>query len=239
MVILRGLKSAGVSEVVSRDLSRTPDSAKPLTYDNDRFIGKKAPPNRFRNVMSPIEEEEIGEQMTVSPAMEAGSQPIELFAAPHASSSLISETLFIGRSSSSLDSEKINPACRSSNSYGSPNSIVIHYEEDLRANVEEVFDPDAAQYDSATSPDKPAGYIVLDFRRKMISMIGMGHRAELYVARVAKCLVAINGRERVNVDNLKKAIIESIGAVSAGLDLGKEEPLTQFLNALCKCLCQA
>ncbi|KAF3633147.1 hypothetical protein FXO38_25731 [Capsicum annuum] len=168
-----GLKSAGVSEVVSRDLSRTPDSAKPLTYDNDRFIGKKAPPNRFRNVMSPIEEEEIGEQMTVSPAMEAGSQPIELFAAPHASSSLISETLFIGRSSSSLDSEKINPACRSSNSYGSPNSIVIHYEEDLRANVEEVFDPDAAQYDSATSPDKPAGYIVLDFRRKMISMIGM------------------------------------------------------------------
>ncbi|KAM3322809.1 putative protein isoform X3 [Capsicum chacoense] len=230
MIILRGLKSAGVSEVVSRDLSRTPDSAKPLTYDNDRFIGKKAPPNRFRNVMSPIEEEEIGEQMTVSPAMEAGSQPIELFAAPHTSSSLISETLFIGRSSSSLDSEKINPGCRSSNSYGSPNSIVIHYEEDLRANVEGVFDPDAAQYDSSTSPDKPAGYIVLDFRRK-ISMIGMGHRAELYVARVANCLVAINGRERVNVDNLKKAVSYGI-CIFCGCQLSVECLSQRSLKAL-------
>ncbi|KAK4371514.1 hypothetical protein RND71_010989 [Anisodus tanguticus] len=32
-----------------------------------------------------------------------------------------------------------------------------------------------------------------------------GHRAELYAARVAKCLASIDGRERVSVDDLKKA----------------------------------
>ncbi|XP_075102248.1 magnesium-chelatase subunit ChlD, chloroplastic-like isoform X2 [Nicotiana tabacum] len=33
-----------------------------------------------------------------------------------------------------------------------------------------------------------------------------GHRAELYAARVAKCLAAIDGREKVGVDELKKAV---------------------------------
>ncbi|XP_070033604.1 probable ubiquitin-like-specific protease 2A isoform X2 [Nicotiana tomentosiformis] len=148
--LIRGLKSAAVSEVVSRDLLQAPDSAKPLTYDND---GQKALLDPFRNVMSPIEEEAIGEQMSISPAIKAGSQPIELFAAPHASSSSKAETMFPGRASPL--SKKITPG---SQSYGcrSPNSLD---DEELKAEVEEVSAPDA---DSPISTEELAGYIVLD-----------------------------------------------------------------------------
>ncbi|XP_069145750.1 probable ubiquitin-like-specific protease 2B isoform X2 [Solanum lycopersicum] len=160
--LIRGFKSAGVSEVVSRDLSRPPASTKSLTYDSCRLYGQKASLSPFRNVMSPIEEETIEEQMTVSPAMKARSQPAEHFAAAHASSILISETLFFGRNASSLNTERMNPGCRSSSGCGYPNSIEIHDEEDRRAKVEEVSDPDAAKNNSPTSPEELAGYIVLD-----------------------------------------------------------------------------
>ncbi|XP_075094868.1 uncharacterized protein LOC107787832 isoform X2 [Nicotiana tabacum] len=148
--LIRGLKSAAVSEVVSRDLLQAPDSAKPPTYDNDE---QKALLDPFRNVMSPIEEEAIGEQMSISPAIKAGSQPIELFAAPHASSSSKAETMFPGRASPL--SKKITPG---SQSYGcrSPNSLD---DEELKAEVEEVSAPDA---DSPISTEELAGYIVLD-----------------------------------------------------------------------------
>lgn len=53
--LIRGFKSAGVSEVVSRDSPRVPDSAKSLTYDSYRLYGQKEPLDPFRNVMSPIE----------------------------------------------------------------------------------------------------------------------------------------------------------------------------------------
>ncbi|XP_027774375.1 probable ubiquitin-like-specific protease 2A isoform X2 [Solanum pennellii] len=160
--LIRGFKSAGVSEVVSRDLSRPPASTKSLTYDSCRLYGQKASLSPFRNVMSPIEEETIEEQMTVSPAMKARRQPAEHFAAAHASSILISETLFFGRNASSLNTERMNPGCRSSSGCGYPYFIEIHDEEDRRAKVEEVSDPDAAKNNSPTSPEELAGYIVLD-----------------------------------------------------------------------------
>jgi Mg-chelatase subunit ChlI len=44
-----------------------------------------------------------------------------------------------------------------------------------------------------------------------------GHRAELYAARVAKCLAAMEGREKVFEDDLKKAVKYMISVNSSHL----------------------
>lgn len=46
--------------------------------------------------------------------------------------------------------------------------------------------------------------IVSDLRNTYSKL--QGHRAELYAARVAKCLTALEGREKVIVEDLKKAV---------------------------------
>jgi Mg-chelatase subunit ChlI len=56
-----------------------------------------------------------------------------------------------------------------------------------------------------------------------------GHRAELYAARVAKCLAAMEGREKVFVDDLKKAVKYMISVNSSHLLLDTNKPDTNYI----------
>ncbi|KAJ1391276.1 von Willebrand factor, type A [Sesbania bispinosa] len=56
-----------------------------------------------------------------------------------------------------------------------------------------------------------------------------GHRAELYAARVAKCLAALEGREKVYVDDLKKASMVNIMITFSGM-LQHSQELTAVLE---------
>ncbi|XP_038685365.1 magnesium-chelatase subunit ChlD, chloroplastic isoform X2 [Tripterygium wilfordii] len=76
----------------------------------------------------------------------------------------------------------------------------------LSADLPMSFEDRVAAVGIATEFQEHSNAVFKMVEEDMENAKTQGHRAELYAARVAKCLAALEGREKVTVDDLKKAV---------------------------------